>query len=152
MDQPENQYPIISWIGKNISKLEMSLVLAFMLGMMFKIGGFGPARLFIGFGLTFLSIVYFLYAFVPVDPSGFADVFMRKIMAIGWAMVVVGIMFFYLGYSGYLHQLLAGLIALILSMAFLVVSGFKTGIWIKKAELIRSVVILMAGIYIFMSI
>ncbi len=151
MDQQENHNPLIFWIGKNFSKLEMTFVLSFILGMMFKIAGFGPSRLFIGYGLTFLAIVYFLYAFIPDRQPAFINIFMRKIMAISWAMAVTGIMFFYLGFAGYLIQLMAGLLALILSFFFFLISGIIKGNRIVRSELIRSAVILFACIYIIQS-
>lgn len=152
MNQQENQNPVILWVGKNFSKLEMTFVLAFMLGMMFKIAGFGPSRLFIGLGLTFLAVVYFLSAFIPDRQPDFMNVFMHKIMAISWSMIIVGIMFFYLEFSGYLNQLMAGLLALALSFIFFLISGMRTRQWISRSEWIRSGIIFLAGIYIFMHV
>jgi len=148
----ENKYSFIFWIGRNISKLEMTFVLAFMLGMMFKMAGFGPFDLFIGFGLTFLAIVYFIYAFVPVVESEFINIILRKVMAISWAMVVVGIMFFYLSFPGFANQLMAGMLSLTLSFVVLLISGLRTGHWVVKSELIRSTIILLVGFYIIVSI
>ncbi len=152
MNQQENQNPVILWVGKNFSKLEMTFVLAFMLGMMFKTAGFGPSGLFIGFGLTFLAVIYFLSAFIPDRQPDFMNVFMHKIMAVSWAMITVGIMFFYLGFSSYLNQLMAGLLALALSFIFFLISGIRTRHWINRSEWIRSGIILLAGIYIFMHV
>ena len=148
----ENQYTFIFWIGRNLSKLEMTFVLAFMLGMMFKIAGFGPGALFIGLGLTSLAIVYFLYAFIPEGEPEFINVIVRKIMIISWAMVVVGIMFFYLNIHGFANQLMAGVLSLTLSFVVLLVSGLRTGQWIGKTELIRSAIILLVAVYIILSV
>ena len=152
MDQPGGQNTVIFWIGKKFSKLEMTFVLSFMLGMMFRIAGFGPDRLFIGFGLTFLAITYFLYAFLPDRGQEFINIFMRKVMVISWAMIVVGIMFYYLEYPGFVRPLIAGFLALASSLAFLLIRSIGTSGRINRSDMTRSTIILLTGIYIFMTV
>jgi len=138
---------IENWLLKNYRIIEMIILIIFLIAFIFKV------NFLIGISLTTLAILYFIRSQfqMPGDPSMIKQV-IHFGMPIAWAISIIGIMFTILKLPGSSAQIKVGISSMSVIIIIHLIFNFMKNENIIDERLIRSLILLLSTILIFLYI
>ncbi len=132
MLQPGLPYWLEKFLKTNFLKIELILVLLSTGGALVSITDLTLIS------MTTLACIYFLSGFFKTTSNPWFDKLMGRALPISWAVIVMGILFWFFKFEGYDQQLLIGMTAGIVMMVLMLVEAIIKSVFQRTEQMIRT--------------
>ncbi len=133
-------------LARNYRRLEVLGAALVLLVFALQFAGVGGINTFLGVSLTFLAIIHFLGAYIPIEYDNLFGIVGSKVVHISSSITLVGVMYANLILPGAAQMLMIGCSSLAIGLTLLIVLWMKNKQEAYLPVLLRGACVLLLGL------